>query len=397
VDAEGNSEETTDVSHGWQATNDGRVKYLVQLSPDLLGKLREGDEIHMNLYPEAGQIQQFIVLAGKEVLPRNAVKAHPHATLTAKNQKTVAPAAAESATATTNGPVGGRPPAAARHIPGARAAEAPIVESRALEPRAGEPPHLRNPSRFSVADEKTEQPMEPPAEQPLYGATVNDDSGAPDLIQENPAEETPREEEPLYGAAKFGPIHSAPPHTAPPRVAATEAPPFDHSQFEQTPFDKGQFSGAPVDRPKTTPVGGPKGTRTSLTPPDDGNQYLADSKRRHSPPRGTFGSGDSNIATTAGEEEQGDVDNTRTASTQPIKERGGSFGAGKGKLAKSTPAAGAGGEVRASWSSWVFVCCALFLSIGGNLYLGWTAAEFYSRYRKAIERMRGGEKDSDED
>jgi hypothetical protein len=254
-----------------------------------------------------------------------------------------------------------------------------------------------------VADEKTEQPMEPPAEQPLYGATVNDDSGAPDLIRENPAEETPREEqpeEPLYGAANSGPIRSAPPHTsrphtAPPHVAATEAPPFDHSQFDQTPFDKGQFAGAPTDRPKTTPVGVPKGTRASLTPPDDGNQYLADSERRHSPPRGTFGSGDSNIATTAGEEEQGELENARLASTQPIKEKG-SFGAGKGKLAKSTPAASAGGEP-ATWSSWIFVCCALFLSIGGNLYLGWTAAEFYSRYRKAIERMRGGEKDSDED
>ena len=43
----------------------------------------------------------------------------------------------------------------------------------------------------------------------------------------------------------------------------------------------------------------------------------------------------------------------------------------------------------------MFVCCALFLSIGGNLYLGWTAAEFYSRYRLAIERMRGG-KETDE-
>ncbi len=31
---------------------------------------------------------------------------------------------------------------------------------------------------------------------------------------------------------------------------------------------------------------------------------------------------------------------------------------------------------------------ALFLSIGGNLYLAWTAAEFYSRYKLAVERLR---------
>jgi hypothetical protein len=413
VDAQGNSEETTDVSHGWQATNDGRVKYLVQLSPDLLGKLREGDEIYMNLYPEAGQIQQFVVLAGKDVLPRNAVKPHAHATLTAKDHKTVAPAAAETATAAVAGPVGEKSPAAARHVPGIRVAEGPVAPSRPFEPRTSEPPRLRNPGRFSVGDDPPEQPMEQPAEQPieqpgerpLYGNVEDGQPGAaPDLIRENAAEETPREEqpeEPLYGAAKFGPIRSAPPHsarphTAPPHVAATEAPPFDHSQFEQTPFDKGQFAGAPIERPKTTPVSA-KTSRASLAPPDDGNQYLADSEPRHSNPRGSFGAGHSNIATTAGEEEQGELDNARVASTQPIKERGASFGTGKGKLAKTTPAAGAGGEVPASWSSWVFVCCALFLSIGGNLYLGWTAAEFYSRYRKAIERMRGGEKDSDED
>lgn len=32
---------------------------------------------------------------------------------------------------------------------------------------------------------------------------------------------------------------------------------------------------------------------------------------------------------------------------------------------------------------------ALFLSMGANLYLGWTAAEFYSRYKLAVERLRG--------
>jgi hypothetical protein len=37
------------------------------------------------------------------------------------------------------------------------------------------------------------------------------------------------------------------------------------------------------------------------------------------------------------------------------------------------------------------------MSVGGNLYLGWTAAEFYSRYRLAIERMRGGSRESSRD
>jgi hypothetical protein len=40
------------------------------------------------------------------------------------------------------------------------------------------------------------------------------------------------------------------------------------------------------------------------------------------------------------------------------------------------------------WPYWLFVVFSLFLSIGGNLYLGWTAAEFYSRYRLAVDRLR---------
>lgn len=40
------------------------------------------------------------------------------------------------------------------------------------------------------------------------------------------------------------------------------------------------------------------------------------------------------------------------------------------------------------WWPFVFVAFGLFISIGANLYLGWTAAEFYSRYRLAVERLR---------
>ena len=127
VDAQGQSEEITDISHGWLAGKDGRVQYLVQLSPDLLGKLQDGDEIYMNVYPEAGQIQEFIVLAGKEILPRKATKAHPHATLTAKDRKTVAPAGAESPTV--YGPV---------------ASEAPVVSPRTARATARRKRRLLN-------------------------------------------------------------------------------------------------------------------------------------------------------------------------------------------------------------------------------------------------------------
>jgi hypothetical protein len=47
-----------------------------------------------------------------------------------------------------------------------------------------------------------------------------------------------------------------------------------------------------------------------------------------------------------------------------------------------------------AWGPFVVVLFALFFSIGGNLYLGWTALEFHSRYRNAIERLRSAARSS---
>lgn len=385
VDAQGRSEETTDVSHGWQVGADHRVQYLVQLSPDLLGKLREGDEIYMNVYPEAGQIQQFVVLAGKNLLPRKSEKTHRHAPLTAKEQRLVAPAAAAAEEPTVYGPMAKGPSATSPRSFGPRTAEG-RNDPKANEPRASEPPRLRNPPRYAVDDEGAEQPMEQPAEQPFagepqYGEAANHrgPAVAPELFTTNPAEESTAEEQsepaPLYGPARSGPT----------RAGAGDAPVFDRSQF-----DRSQFADTAANRPRTTGA--------TLAPPDDGNQYLPEEETRLPQPRANFGAGDNNIhnvSTTTAEEERTDPDNNRTASVETPKRRTG-LGTASTKSSKSAAPAAEGVEPT-TWGPWVFTCCALFLSIGGNLYLGWTAAEFYSRYRKAVERMRGESREADRD
>ncbi|MCE9526693.1 MAG: hypothetical protein K8R36_11645 [Planctomycetales bacterium] len=382
-DAQGRSEETTDITHGWQATKDGRVQYLVQLSPDLLGKLRDGDEIYMNVYPEAGQIQQFIVLAGQEMLPHKAAQATPHATLTMKEPKTIAPVAAENPAISGSG---------VDANPGPR-----LHGPRSSETKTKEPPRLPSPKKYVVADEPTEQPLEQPAEQPLYGAEqplygpVVENRGpaaAPDLFSTNPVEETTTveqpEEAPLYGPAKSPTVPSPTRRAATaPRVAPAEAPDFDRSQF-----DKSQFADAPINKPKTT--------HASLTPEREQNQYLPDSETRHSKPHTSFAATDRDVAATAAEEERTDINDNRTASVETPKRRT-SLSAGSTKSSKNAPSSDNTSPEPAGWGAWMFVCCALFLSIGGNLYLGWTAAEFYSRYRLAIERMRGSSRESDRD
>ena len=46
------------------------------------------------------------------------------------------------------------------------------------------------------------------------------------------------------------------------------------------------------------------------------------------------------------------------------------------------------------WGPLLFVTFALFFSIGGNLYLAYTALEFHGRYRSAIERLRSAARSS---
>lgn len=49
-------------------------------------------------------------------------------------------------------------------------------------------------------------------------------------------------------------------------------------------------------------------------------------------------------------------------------------------------------EAEKPWWPLFFTTTALFLSIGGNAYLAWMAAEFYSRYRDTIDRLRAVER-----
>src|SRR5436190_9488349 len=381
VDSNGAALETTDVSHGWQAGADGRVKYVVQLSPDMLIKLQDGDEIYMNLYPEARHIAQFIVTAGRDVLPRKSAKAPAHATLSSKNPRTVAPAAAEKENPPIYGPVTGRP-----------AAERPAAGSHLFERRGSEPAKLRSPSRYSVTDDTTEPPEQPADDQPLYGPREDfNREGAPELITETPPEENMPEEEPLqspFGAAKRGP------RTPPPREAAEAVPEFDGREFNQD-----QFASAPVNKPRISPAAFPKTARGAIAPPEYENENLPEkearsSETRNSPRHHSFGTAEGAVATASGEENREGIDN-RTASIPPRAKP--SLSAAEQEPVRGSAATAKPAQPEATLGMWAFVCCALFLSIGGNLYLGWTTAEFYQRYRQVLERSRGGSRSSDED
>lgn len=349
TDAKGEAAQTTDVSHGWQAVSRERVEYVVQLAPELVSQLREGDEILMNVYPEAGQIQQFTIIAGQEVLPRKAARP-PASTLASKQPKTVAPAAGESPS-----------------VYGPTAGEA--APTRTATPRTNEIPRLRSPQKFKIADQAAEDRAaeEPAAEGPYRPAL--DNRGAepsPELFSaEPPAEEA---DDPVYG-----------PLRPPASREAAEVPIFDKN-------DNDQFASAPVNRPKNS--------RPAIAPPDNDKEYVPIEEMRLTEPRASF-AGLEKDAEGAGEEERTGLDNNRTASLDSKPRKGLSNASTKG--AKASMAAAGDDEPKTPWLPLVLTGCALFFSLGGNVYLGWTAAEFYSRYRLAIERMRTSSRDEERD
>lgn len=62
------------VDYGWRKADDGRLEYIIQVSPEQLARLDElpiASEIH----PDAGQAQRFVIQVGSGPLPREAVEA----------------------------------------------------------------------------------------------------------------------------------------------------------------------------------------------------------------------------------------------------------------------------------------------------------------------------------
>src|SRR5688572_3942128 len=57
------------VDYGWRKADDGRLEYIIQVSPEQLANLKElpiASEIH----PEAREAQRFVIQVGKGPLPR---------------------------------------------------------------------------------------------------------------------------------------------------------------------------------------------------------------------------------------------------------------------------------------------------------------------------------------
>jgi len=116
---------TLGIDYGYRPWSEGGTEYLLQIEPEMLDSLREGNVIQSEVPPWVGDIRAYRITVGNEELPREPPRSAgetPHA------EKTPSPAGT---------PMPGNTPASAETPP---AGETSVPAANPLEPPSGAPP-----------------------------------------------------------------------------------------------------------------------------------------------------------------------------------------------------------------------------------------------------------------
>jgi hypothetical protein len=404
-------EETLLVRYGWQPTKEGQLEYFVQIDPKLLRTLAPGDEIYATLTAEAGHIDTFVVFSNAKQLPKVAGK------------PAIAPRPnGLGATSTTNPPAPGAAPFAPAPFTAPNSfgpAPTTPASSTSFGPPAAPPLNngFNSPAYNSPALNEKAPPLYP-APPRTFG--VNDDP-ANDL---NSSRVNP--------AAGYGP-------TTP---AATDSVRGYQWENNRTDLPRPNLNSPnpglnpPANQPFQNDTYGTGGARNQQQPfnnqPPANDLYpnnFANNQNGNLRPNGpqlpsagnapyrpTVGYPQDNNVANQGYNNQGQnnqvANNQGFNNNQPVANpQAVGYGPMNDNQVASLPnnsvqRPGLGNDPRnpgiigtnslsppviakqQPWWPMVFVTFFLFVSLGANLYLVWTAMEFYSRYRLAVERLR---------
>lgn len=408
------------VDYSFRTTDEGQIEYTIQIEPEFLKALADGEEIHSDVPVEAGDVQRICVRIGTAPVKHTAASIQQYKRLlvqspryasndpamaSAESQRTILWPARANPEESYRVAYGWQPdqqgqlayymqidPTVLRTLaagdeihaavdPGAgRVARFVVASGTKQLPRVSLPPAAPAPqplaksgSRFQTGDDVRQQPTAPP--------TITDDNYRP-------------------SAPRFGDQREQP-------AADLRAPATTGRAGGGTTFDssRGEYSQPPAaTRPPPTYY--PQETTVAdnrpygPTPPSDASRYDRQRPNTIQPP--------ADVAPAQGYNQP----YTQPYSPQPYTNQPPPYQepqtrysapAANDRLATAPPSpatapaltpAPAAADSPASakdqwwWPYWLVAMFSLFLSIGGNLYLGWTAAEFYSRYRLAVDRIR---------
>jgi hypothetical protein len=341
------------VSTGWQPDATGQQQFLVQLDPVLVGTLSSGDELYIPIDPAAGRLARFIVKVGKENLPR--ISQPPQVALDPTRQP-----AGDLRTGRATAPVG---------VGGSPWPSNPAVTDGGTSSRFNQPP--RDPTSRDLSPSQT------------GWATAGTSTR---FGTNEPAVGRPTEQAVAVGGPVAGEMVSrdyVPPTGAPGGLPAPDmwAPPTA-SVGPPNAYGPGgaPLAGGVAPRGYGPVAGDPRGAgypdlRTAALP---GTAAPAANTAPAMPPPPASGAPSAQAFAGTPNAPPGNVAVGLPAGGGP---------------APAAPAQGAAPQAAANeperpWGLLLFVTFALFFSIGGNLYLAYTALEYHNRYRSALERLR---------
>jgi hypothetical protein len=325
-----NPDQTYGVTTGWQPDVKGSLQYFVQIDSTLLRTLAVGDELYVPVDPSAGRPARFIVKSGKEQLPR---------TPTPQTQFTQGSA-----------PI------------------SPLSGSRGRYPGATVP---------GVSDAGSNSWSHSPTTQ--SGGLATDYSR-----QARPSNSYPNITNPSATDPRSNSLWNTGGNTYGGQTGTTLNPPANsYGEYGAGTAPTSQYSSA------TTPFSDNRSYGTT-TPATTSNNF----DRYGNPNSTAYGQANSaNYPPQANGQPMTAAQIARNNSQQPFDTRL----AGSSGVPNGTNVLGAAGVLPTDmqppkkeqpWGPFLFVLFALFFSIGGNLYLSYTALEYHSRYRNAIERLR---------
>jgi hypothetical protein len=406
-------EETASVTAGWQPGDDGKLLYYVQIDPTLLRTLAEGDEIQAIVRPDAGRVATFVAVAGNKQLPKVAAGQKPGATTLAMTTP-----------ATNTTPPTSTPPLTTPPLSTPPLSTPPLATPPASTALGTGSNFNRNRTRFNPSPEvapTSGTELSPASEPPLYRSPAT--TTPPATTNPSLSESTTPGTRPRWSVTSELPGETNPANTAALDSARTNRtglldPPVYPNDPRTNP--NGQYPAQPNDyRPENRVAGVDDPNRrfetgaTGAAYPENG--YRAGVAPQYPNPAGQNGYGNQ-PGNVPFRERQTGFDNSQYPQQQPYPDDrfasrapnvpvGATRPVMQGESqqtsypvaqtmqpAPQAPAAPAPAvEVKPQaqpLSAWAFLWCLVFFSVGGNFYLGWTAAEFYSRYKLANERLR---------
>jgi hypothetical protein len=330
-----NPEQTYGISTGWQPDAKGSLQYFVQIDSTVLRTLAIGDELYIPVDPSAGKPARFIVKSGKAQLPRITA---PQTQLTQGG----APLSPFS-----SGSSRGRFPGASTgaSVPGVSDGATNAWSNSPTTPTGGLTNDYARQTRPNATYPNTTNPSATdPRSNSLWNSGGNTYGPASGTTLNPPANS--------WGDFAAGNSQS--------NLYPANTPPFsDGRSFGSAP----PATSSHFDRYKNPNTAAYDQANSAHYPPPANGQQM-----------------------TTPQISRGNVQ-------QPFDTR---LAGGSG-VPNGTNVLGAAGMMppdaqvakkEQSLGAFFFVMVALFFSIGGNLYLAYTALEFHSRYRNAIERLR---------